>query len=320
MKPEFLQLCHKYDPKTSFIPNWFVSEKLDGIRCFYDGGITRGFPVSEVPWANNEKVARFKVEPIATGLWTRYGHPIQASRDFLDHLPQVPLDGELFLGNGQWQKLTSIVKRHDPGPEWQNIKFVIFDSPPLQTVFANKLINNTNYKKRFSDIIPWIQGRYGDKFFIDPKTPYEFVYSRLKKSNIENKYVKIHEQKVVPLHKTPEFIEKELERVVDQGVEGLVIRNPGVSYKCERTHDLLKYKPYNDDEGIVVGYTWGEETNLGSKLLGLMGSLRVSYFNMNVLKVFNLIYRDSQIKNVKWSLFVLMLMHMKRGDLILGNQ
>lgn len=280
MKAEFLQLAQKYDPKSSFVSNWFYSEKLDGERMLWDGGISRGMLKSEVPWANTSKDARFKIPQVSTGCWSRYGNVIHVSNDILDSLPAIPLDCELFLGHKRWQELTSIIKRHDPDSRWEQVRLMVLDSPPLQTVFADKLINNTNYKKRFSDIISWIQGRYGDKFFIDPKTPYEFVYSRLKKSNIENKYVKIHEQKVVPLHKTHEFIEAELERVVDQGVEGLIIRNPGVSYKCERTHDLLKYKPYNDDEGIVVGYTWGEETDLGSKLLGLMGSLRVLYKNI----------------------------------------
>ena len=47
MNREFVQLAQVYDPKKHGIAGWFVSEKLDGMRCLWDGGITRGLPVVE---------------------------------------------------------------------------------------------------------------------------------------------------------------------------------------------------------------------------------------------------------------------------------
>jgi ATP-dependent DNA ligase len=39
-KREFLMLAHKHEGQN--ILGWLYSEKLDGMRCFWDGGITRG--------------------------------------------------------------------------------------------------------------------------------------------------------------------------------------------------------------------------------------------------------------------------------------
>jgi len=66
---EFLMLAQVYDPKKHAIGGWRVSEKKDGERCWWDGGITRGIPKSRVPWANTKKDARYRTAPIATGLW-----------------------------------------------------------------------------------------------------------------------------------------------------------------------------------------------------------------------------------------------------------
>ena len=45
----------------------------------------------------------------------------------------------------------------------------------------------------------------------------------------------------------------------------------------KRVDHLLKYKAFKDAEAYVVGYTWGERTDLGSKLLGKMGALIVEW-------------------------------------------
>ena len=49
---EFLQLADHYNPHKHNVAGWFVSEKLDGQRCFWDGGISRGLPTEQVPWAS----------------------------------------------------------------------------------------------------------------------------------------------------------------------------------------------------------------------------------------------------------------------------
>src|SRR6185436_16311742 len=68
-------------------------------------------------------------------------------------------------------------------------------------------------------------------------------------------------------------LENMLDQVVNGGGEGLILRRPVSSWIPARTWDMLKVKRFHDLEGTVVGYVAGERTALGSKLLGLMGSL-----------------------------------------------
>ncbi|KAJ3926404.1 MAG: hypothetical protein NXY57DRAFT_1029150, partial [Lentinula lateritia] len=84
---------------------WWVSEKLDGVRTFYDG----------------------------KHMYSRLGNPFTPPQWFLDKLPKdVTLDGELFGGRGEFQNTVSIVKTMN-SPHWKGITFHIFDIPSLST-------------------------------------------------------------------------------------------------------------------------------------------------------------------------------------------
>ena len=106
----FVQLAKEIDYKKNSLGGNYLSEKLDGQRGLWDGGITRGMPIRAVPWANVEKEDRLVEDRISTGLWSRYGHPIQAPDWWLDNLPNIPLDGELYLGRGRGTVIASFCK------------------------------------------------------------------------------------------------------------------------------------------------------------------------------------------------------------------
>ena len=127
-KRELVQLAQTYDSNKHHIAGWYASEKLDGMRAWWDGGITRGLPAATIPFANTAKDHIRLQEVICTGLWSRYGHPIQAPDYFINVLPTgVPLDGELYIGPKMFQKTVSIVKKLVPDEtEWLNIKYNIF--------------------------------------------------------------------------------------------------------------------------------------------------------------------------------------------------
>jgi len=72
-------------------------------------------------------------------------------------------------------------------------------------------------------------------------------------------------------------VEAYLQRVLDQGGEGVVIRNPQAIWTPKRHRGVLKYKPFSDAEARVVGFTSGRETTKGSRLLGKIGALIVDY-------------------------------------------
>lgn len=276
-KQEFLMLAHKYEPrKHGACCGWYMSEKLDGIRCLWDGGVSRGLPCSKVPWANTEKHARFVNPPVATGLWTRYGQPIIAPDWWLDRLPTFPLDGELWMGHQNHQDCGHVRSRTPDDNKWQDTALAVFDSPSLSVVFADRLINNVFYKKRFQKIIAWILDRdRGDLLFDE-----EPFYKRLGflRNNLQSSAsVYLHQQDQLPSSrpKAEEMISRRMAEVIEAGGEGLMFRESISFWRPERTYSLLKHKPFSDMEGTVVGYVWGEETDKGSKLLGLMGSCRV---------------------------------------------
>jgi DNA ligase 1 len=273
-KKSFLMLAHKYDLKKDFIPGWYLSTKLDGIRAFYDGGITKGMPANQIPWANVDKHARLRDEVISTGLWSRYGQVIRAPEEWLNKLPSMFLDGELWINNNAWQSLSSIIKRFDPNPEdWSTVKFMIIDSPPIEQVFGDGEINESNYKKTFKDIPQWINNLHKVFRTVSNNTSFEHVYHRLKNLNIENNTVKIHEQIQLPINDHKATIEQYLKRIIEGGGEGIVLREPYSRWECCRSHSLLKYKSTQDAEAIVTGYVFGKKTDLGSKYLGRMGSI-----------------------------------------------
>ncbi|KAH8114532.1 DNA ligase/mRNA capping enzyme [Phellopilus nigrolimitatus] len=97
-------LAVKWDLEKGADPTgWWVSEKLDGVRVFWDG----------------------------TRMLSRLGNPFTPPKWFVEDLPKdVTLDGELFGGRGQFQSTVSIVKTPNT-PRWKDITFQIFDVPSM---------------------------------------------------------------------------------------------------------------------------------------------------------------------------------------------
>jgi DNA ligase-1 len=80
---------------------WWLSEKLDGVRAYWDG----------------------------KRLLSRLGNVFHAPDWFIAGLPAHPLDGELFLARKSFQKTVAIVRRQDKPDTWKQIKFLVFDAP-----------------------------------------------------------------------------------------------------------------------------------------------------------------------------------------------
>jgi DNA ligase-1 len=276
-KREFLLLAHPFDAEKHGIGGWFMSEKLDGMRAFWDGGITRGVPKKDVPFANTAKDHRYKKPPIATGLWSRYGNVIHAPDWWLDKLPKIPLDGELYTEREMRQTLFSVIKDLEPGPGWEHVSYHVFDLPPLELAIGDGQINcGPNFKKFVKNSTAWVKSRIPDLTY-SPQvgTNFESVIYRMQKWLDCNETLRIHPQTQLPFQtkKAMEVIDEELDKISAAGGEGLMLRAPHSTWIPERSKLLLKVKKRDDDEGIVIGYTTGRETDKGSKLLGLMGAL-----------------------------------------------
>lgn len=290
MRREFLQLAKTYDPKKSKIAGWWVSEKLDGTRCFWDGGLSRGLPTDQVPWASvtDPKTGKrkAKIKPTSTGLWSRYGNPIMAPDWFLNRLPACPLDGELWAGRGKFQLCRSICGGDDPDPRFDQIQYAVYSSPPIDCIFGDGEINNSNMHCTIDrrEVKKWVEKRLkkmdGYQCIIG-EVPFdeELVFLDNAIGQLEWDSVFVHLQTQLPHDETlaREAVETYLEKVLAMGGEGVVIRNPRGIWTPKRVGDLLKYKPFEDDEATIIGFTCGRETDRGSKHLGMIGAIITDY-------------------------------------------
>ncbi|PSJ80550.1 DNA ligase [Neisseria iguanae] len=92
-----LLLAQEY--KNQDIQGWAMSEKLDGVRAYWNG----------------------------RQLISRQGHAFTPPTDYIRHFPPYPLDGELFSARGQFEQISSAVR--SASSDWQNIKLHVFDVP-----------------------------------------------------------------------------------------------------------------------------------------------------------------------------------------------
>lgn len=88
--------------------SYWVSEKLDGIRCYWNG----------------------------KQLTTRNGRIINAPEWFTRALPKTPLDGELWTGRDGYQALSKIVLDKKPNENlWKKVSYQVFDLPASNNPF-----------------------------------------------------------------------------------------------------------------------------------------------------------------------------------------
>jgi len=204
-----LQLATVYSGDLDLSRYW-VSEKLDGVRGYWNG----------------------------TQLLTRQGYPIDAPGWFIAPLPEQPLDGELWMGRGQFEKVSAIV-RSAPGEnlalwyqQWQQVKYMLFDLPDYQGTFDQRL---GSLQHMVNDINrDWIK----------------LIPQRRVKSDA----------KLITL----------LDRVVSSGGEGLMLHRGNSLYNKGRSADLLKLKRWMDADARVIGHLPGK-----GKYTGMLGALLV---------------------------------------------
>ncbi len=94
------------------VTRYLVSEKLDGVRAFWDG----------------------------RRLVTRGGHVINAPTWFVAHFPARSLDGELWAGRGQFERTSATVRRQTPDDaEWRQLRYMIFELPQAEGDFRERV-------------------------------------------------------------------------------------------------------------------------------------------------------------------------------------
>jgi|WetSurMetagenome_2_1015567.scaffolds.fasta_scaffold14634_7 hypothetical protein len=231
---EFLMKAQKYVAGKSNIAGHYISEKLPGVRCFWDGGISRGVLAHSVPWAN----LNTSLNDPASGLWTQYGHVIDAPDWWLNQLPCIPLDGHLCN------------EREDS--DWLHIDYVIYSTPPFENVFKDRVINKPPFKMtiRLQDVKRWLNNRpecfLVDYRFLPADITFESELALLQDALVASEcQVYLAYQRKIPTENTEQFIKTELKKIQNKGGKGLIIRDPQGIWLPERVSTLLEYTEEN---------------------------------------------------------------------------
>jgi DNA ligase-1 len=93
------------------LTDWWMSEKLDGVRAYWDG----------------------------KQFLSRQGNQFHAPAWFTVGLPETPLDGELWIDRKSFQTTVSIVRRQDQSDHWKAVKYLVFDAPQHGGLFEERL-------------------------------------------------------------------------------------------------------------------------------------------------------------------------------------
>lgn len=108
--PPPILLAHTWD-ETVDPCGWWMSEKLDGVRAYWDGA----------------------------NFISRLGNTYYAPDWFKKGLPTTALDGELWLGRKKFQQTISIVRRQDYNDAWREITYLVFDAPAMTVPFEQRI-------------------------------------------------------------------------------------------------------------------------------------------------------------------------------------
>ena len=190
--PPALMLATPYRPGIE-VSNYWVSEKLDGVRARWDG----------------------------QRLQTRSGQPITPPSWFTQGWPRTAMDGELWLGNGRFDEVSSLVRKAKADdPDWRHVRFMVFDLPNHGGNFDQRVTQMRSVAKnsKVAWLRPVAQFRLGNALELEAR----------------------------------------LKQVVAAGGEGLMLHRGKALYQAGRSDDLLKYKLHEDAEARVVAHAPGK--------------------------------------------------------------
>lgn len=163
----------------------------------------------------------------------RSGLPVPAPADFLRRLPTVPLDGELWLGRGRFEALSGLVRRQAPQPgDWDAVQYMVFDLPWAEGGFARR-----------HALLQGLLQQHGDA-----------AVQAVLHTSLPDRAALL----------------RQLAEVVNGGGEGLVLRRTDAPYAGGRSAAMLKLKPLQDAEAVVLAHVPGQGRHAGR-----LGALQV---------------------------------------------
>lgn len=224
--PQVLLLMDYHKAKPNNLQEYVMSEKLDGVRALWNG----------------------------KQLITRNGRVINAPACFTKDFPPFMLDGELWIGRGEFEKILALVQKdcahcpcHSPSTDkhqslWDKVGYYVFDVPTCGLESSQKAPKPCTLFERLSVLESYLSSKAGKA------------------------------TRITPIKHQPITSEKELfahlRDLSKQGAEGLVLRKINAPYEQTRSTNALKLKLYEDTECKVIAHHKGK-----GKYASKLGSL-----------------------------------------------
>lgn len=184
-------------------------------------------------WWVSEKYDGMRARWDGQHLWSRGGERITAPAWFTAGWPSQPLDGELWAGRERFETTVSTVRRQVPDDkDWREIRFMVFDLPAHPGTFDERL-------KALQRMLPLPES---------------------------TSMVLVAQQRAT----THAALMALLDKTMRLGGEGLMLHRGDSLYRAERNGDLLKVKPHQDAEAVVIGHIPGKGRHAGR-----LGALQV---------------------------------------------
>lgn len=156
----------------------------------------------------------------------RSGLPVAVPPGFQRRLPSVPLDGELWLGRGRFEDTSGLVRRQrGSDADWLPLRYLVFDLPQAEGGFADRHAQLQALLARHGEaaVLPVAQDTVPDRA----------------------------------------ALLRRLDTVVQAGGEGLVLRRADAPYAAGRSAAMLKLKPWQDAEAMVLAHMPGQGRHAG---------------------------------------------------------
>jgi DNA ligase-1 len=159
------------------------------------------------------------------GIFTTMDHIKAGLKPFFDVWPMVVLDGELYTNRYPFEELVGLIKRKQvDDPRIAHVHFHIYDIVSLE-----------GYAER-------------RQFIVDNRRLFPATFEIVKTEEA----TRIDDFKA----KFTEYVQ--------EGYEGIMLRNKKGPYVSNRSHDLQKYKEFEEDEFVIVGFKEAEGRDSGT--------------------------------------------------------
>ena len=231
-KKYFPMLAHKFEPtsktakKNTITFPCFVQPKLDGLRCvMYRDAVT----------------GEIRRQSRTGTYFDTMAHIAESLAPLFAKYPGVVLDGELYTTEIPFEELAGLIKTkkltHQDMEKLCVIEYHIYD-------------------------------------IIDETMPYHARHDSIKKM-----FAQVAASTASSPHKLPPYIrlvetieaktqaefKAEFSRFIEEGYEGIMLRNKNGMYRCNyRSNDLQKYKEFQEDEFRIVGFIEGDGRDKGT--------------------------------------------------------